>query len=65
MILHHPTGQHFKNVTFFNYHKIEWGRPKLPKLPPSKVTSVGWGTWIFKYQKGKAKYKFSKAASGS
>jgi hypothetical protein len=52
---------HFKNVTFFTIKNI-WGKPKLPKSPPSKVTSVGWGTWILIYQMGKAKYKCSKRA---
>lgn len=37
----------------FNHHKIVGANQSCPKLPPSKVTSVGWGTWIFIYQMGK------------
>jgi hypothetical protein len=53
-------GTTFQKCHFVLPSQNSWGKPKLPKLPPSKVTSVGWGTWIFIYQMGKAKYKFSK-----
>ncbi len=65
MILQHPMGPHFKNVTFFYHHKIDGANQSCPicLLPKLQVLDGVHGYLYIRWVK--AKYKFSKRASGN